>query len=139
VIKLYRASSRMEIAPGQAVLIEWICPERQQPVAPYKQLIWGYQGLDQAERLYAQARVDELLTESELQELRAYLARQGDSLEVEEAALPLRGSGPELLPIGVMATVMGYEAQVLEPGPGSGLSIELWGMYELPGLAPAAM
>jgi len=139
VIKLYRASSRMEIAPGQAVLIEWICPERQQPVAPYEQAIWGYQGLDQALRLYAQARVDELLTEAEVAELRAYLARKGDRLEVEEAALPLRGSGPELLPIGVMAAVMGDEAQVLKPGSGSGLSIELWGCFQLPGLAPAAM
>lgn len=102
MIKLYRASSRMEIAPGQRVRIDWICPEREQPVAPYKQAIWGYQSLDEAMKLYAQASVDELLTEIEIQELRAYLARQGageGASQPDEPAVEWGGCG-EIVQIG---------------------------------------
>jgi hypothetical protein len=70
--------------------IDWFCKERETPVAPYDELIEGYEGLRPKARAHAEHFVNELLIEEEVKGLTGFFMRaQGETLRATEVALPV--------------------------------------------------
>lgn len=127
MIKLYRATTMVDNYHGRdQVCFNWFCSKREQPVAPYEELIQDYQ----PGHLYAEDYVKELLTEAEVEELRAYLAREYgselDSVKEAELPAPLNFMGYGALPAGG-----GQDFYMLDRTPGYDLSIPIWAYYDL--------
>lgn len=67
----------------------WLRKSRKQPVAPYRELIDGYDRKDPEERSRLENRINEFLTQEEVKALRAYLIeKRGLEISVRELPLP---------------------------------------------------
>lgn len=73
-MKLYLPYGNMKgLKGGRQATIHWFVKDREQPVAPYTQLIENYKHLDAANQRRAEQTIDELFTEQEFTDLRLYL------------------------------------------------------------------
>lgn len=72
------------------VPIYWYCFERQEPIAPYNQIIRDFGTIpDYRLRNGIKRSVDELFTENEVNLLQDYLTQTGVMVEIEQIELPV--------------------------------------------------
>jgi len=131
MIKLYQAHSTVDNYAGRdRVTFSWFVNKRERPAAPYEELIAGYQELsDDPPKGYAEAFIDELLTEAEVEELRDYLAkRHKTELQIEEVALPLQEA---VAGYGALGVGGGTDYYMLSEEDGYSLSVPIYGFYDL--------
>lgn len=102
-MKLYRPYSVVPASQlegefeEKTVRVDWICHEREEAVLPYYQLIKSYSDIEYSirEKNWIEERVDNLLTGSEAETLRNYLAKSGKfglstfPFELEEFTVPI--------------------------------------------------
>jgi hypothetical protein len=125
-MSLYRAYS-LEHFRGSQVGFVWYVPAREKPAAPHDQLIAGYADLQGEELAQAKQAADELLTEAELEGLRAYLHLAHDVIRfyAEEQTLPM-APGFGLGAVRISETAYLY---MLSEEAGYSLSIPVYGRY----------
>jgi hypothetical protein len=89
-VRLFSAHSLVDNFQGSdGVRLNWVCLERENPVAPYETLIEGYNDLDERVRSYFEEFIRELFTEDEIRLLEAYLVETvGPELHIQEEPLP---------------------------------------------------
>lgn len=89
-VRLFSAYSLVDNYQGcDGVRLNWVCLERENPVAPYEGLIEGYKNLDERVRPYFEEFIRELFTEDEIQSLENYLMENYSSdLHIHEETLP---------------------------------------------------
>ncbi len=128
MIKLYRAWTQVDGFMGRDnVSFNWFRINREEPQAPFEELIQDYQ----PGNLYAEDYVKELFTESELEELRAYLTEAHVSeLLAEEIQLPVENF---VVGLGAMAVGGLTDFYMLDKEPGYNLSFPVWAFYDLSG------
>jgi len=136
VVRLYKAWSLADSFMGQdQVRLDWFVVGRSLPVVPYAELIQDYDET-QEEICYDQILVNELLTESESEELRAYLRRVHQlDLQIEEVALPVKGGG---LSYGLLLISGEKSFYTLADEEGYGLSMPVLGHYDNKAIAGRA-
>lgn len=90
MIKLYLPYGNLKSFKGHGlVTVHWFVRDREHPIAPYAQLIQGYQQLTEAARRPAEQTIDELFTEGEFRELRSYLYDKREDLRTEILVPPI--------------------------------------------------
>ncbi len=117
--RLYRARTILDEFEGhEKVPVAWYVCDRTDPIAPYEELIEGYDGKNP----YTEDAVDECFTAEEVEALRRYLKEHyGDDIEVEEVPLP------------VPSNLGGYEALGIKPFSGEGnINLHAKEGYSLP-------
>ncbi len=137
MVKLYRACSVIDNYHGRdGVTFLWFVVNRDKPVAPYEELIANYQELEQHQDqeqgtlAYLEGYVNELLTEEEVEELKAYLeSRHNTELKLEEVEIPVQDSN--LCPLGAMPAGGGQDFYMLSREEGYSLSVPIWAYYDL--------
>lgn len=94
MVRLFRAWSVIdEILGHNQVTFNWFVAGRPTPIIPYEELIEDFDENDE-EACYDKMLVNELLTEAEVEELRAYLLSSHKlEIQVEEVSLPIRAGG----------------------------------------------
>lgn len=111
------------------VEIVWLM-DRKEPVAPYNEIIQGYSLLEESSKPYVEARVQELFTEQELQELQKYLLFVHDDRNslVEEVLLPVSDKycGLSSIPVGGLS-----DHYMLSREPEYSLPFEVYGYYNV--------
>ena len=93
-MRLFKALSIVDDFKGRGeTTFNWFVIGRKEPVAPYDDLIENYdEGYEEA--WVDQLRINELFTEAEIEELRAYLLRVHEiELQIEEVSLPIKPGG----------------------------------------------
>lgn len=88
MIKLFRAKSIVECRGYKGVTLYWFVEGREQPLAPYSELIKDY---DPTEPSYAEGAIKEDFSEEEIKLFEEYFNRMhpGDKLEIKEVDLPI--------------------------------------------------
>lgn len=87
--KLFATISIQERGQDE-VTYNWLRAGRKRPVGDYHELIKGYDSAAPAQRAEMEARVNQLFTRREVEELRRYLRRsRGFELFASEVALPV--------------------------------------------------
>jgi len=136
-MKLYRAWSIFnDFHKSRGVTVNWFCWSRRSPHTSYSEVIVGYDQLTSIDRRYARNTADELLTESEVAELRAYLlATDGPAVLTEEVCLPIEANAfpYTAIPTDSQGVPQGYIK--LSRFGGYDLSTPIWGYYDLRGAA----
>lgn len=130
--RLFRAYSYGNLTRADqiyhGVKFNWYCLERAEPVAPYTQVISGYESLDGQCRDAMQREIDRYFTDQETRELGVYLQeRYGLPLAVEEVALPLKHKGGFFEEGGSVI----YDFLELCAKPDYPLAFKVWGYYTL--------
>lgn len=129
--KLYRAWSTVDKYHNyEGVCFNWHVQDRPAPVAPYGELIADYDNLQgELERAFAEDYVNELFTETEIEELRAYLAeRYSMDLSIAEEEIPHKGG---FMPHSGMPLGGGQDVLELSMEDGYALSFCVGGYYDL--------
>jgi hypothetical protein len=73
-MKLYHVHSTVEAFHGFTdVIITWFMLGRAQPLLPYEEAIQGYAEIDDKDKCHVEGRLDEHFTESEAQQVLAWL------------------------------------------------------------------
>jgi len=135
VVRLYKAWSIVDNFMGQdQVRLDWFVVGRTAPLVPYAELIQDYDD-DLDDSCYDQVLVNELLTESEGDELRAYLARSHQlDLQLEEVTLPVKPGG---LSYGLLLISGEKSFYTLADEEGYNLSLSILGHYDGKGMTAA--
>ena len=126
--KLYKAYSFVEDHPDLGnVCFGWFYHMREKPVAPYEDLIEGYNDLDETERKLTRRDVDEMFTDRELQALGAYLEDEYDyeSFLIEKT-FPLRPKDMYDKAIVKMERDTPGAIYMLSDEPGYNLPFQVW-------------
>jgi hypothetical protein len=92
MVKLFSARSLINSPIYDEVPCHWFCIKRDQPVAPYEELLANYHSLEDSEKGWARLAVNELLTEEEVEALQVFLGEHYEEGEVEvrEFSLPIQ-------------------------------------------------
>ena len=133
---LYHVCSTAKLFKGfKNVNITWFMARRQQPVAPYAELIADYAELERDEdRAMAEDRVDEMFTGDEARALLAWLdEHRAAAHALLPHAMPIRARTDDGgLWIGVGATTVGGLQDFLVPSEIDwSLPFKAWGYYDL--------
>ena len=131
-IRLYEATTTVpEFAGYKEVRLEWCAGVRNKPAVNYADVIDGYPTGEGDE--YTEAYIDELLTEAELEELKAYLGRvHGWDVQAKLASLPLpSGHGGCPLGLALEAGSQPWDVYDLAHEPGYDLSVPIEGYAPL--------
>ena len=90
MIKLYLPYGNLRCFKGRGlVTLHWFIKDREHPIAPYAQLIQSYRQLTESARRPAEQTIDELFTEQEFRDLRAYLYDKREDLHTEILVPPI--------------------------------------------------
>lgn len=130
MFRLYRAWSMVDNFRGyNQVKLNWFVVGRQKPVAPYEDLIRDYQEDD--EIWYDHIYVKELLTESEVEELRDYIKKTHNSeLQTEIIELPVKRG---ILSYGLLMMAGQGDFYFLADEKDYNLSVPILAYYDLEG------
>jgi len=130
-LRLFKARSTGNLVRESTVYYDvafnWYCLERNEPPAPYEQLIAGYEALDNRRRALLEADVNRYLTAAESNALKAYLlGKHGLEASMEEIPLPIEG---RTFLTGAGARNVVYDFLELSEEEGYSLSFKIWGYY----------
>lgn len=136
MVRLYKAWSVVDNFMGQdQVRLDWFVVGRTVPFAPYAELIQDYDETVE-DSCFDQILVNELFTESEGEELRAYLGRSHQlDLQLEEVTLPLKSGG---LSYGLLLISGEKSFYTLADEEGYNLRLSVLGHYDSKGTAASA-
>ncbi len=136
-MRLYKAWSVVDNFSGQEqVRLDWFVVGRTVPLAPYAELIQNYDE-EVEDSCYDQILVNELFAESELEELRAYLARSHRlDLQSEELIMPVKSGG---LSYGLLLISGEKDFYTLADEEGYNLPLSILGHYDGKGRAFPAL
>ena len=136
MVRLYKAWSVVDNFMGQdQVRLNWFVVGRTVPLVPYAELIQDYDD-DLEDSCYDQVLVNELLTESEGEELRAYLGTSHQlDLQLEEVTLPVKPGG---LSYGLLLISGEKSFYTLADEEGYNLKLSILGHYDGKGMAVLA-
>lgn len=136
MIRLYKAWSVVDNFMGQdQVRLDWFVVGRTVPLAPYRELIHDYDE-DVEDCCYDQILVNELFTESEGEELRAYLGSSHQlDLQLEEVTVPVKSGG---LSFGLLLISGEKSFYSLADEEGYNLPLSILGHYDGKGMAISA-
>lgn len=131
--KLYKAYSFVEDHPDLGnVCFAWVYHLREKPVAPYEDLIEGYDDLDEMQRRLARRDVNEMFTDQEVEALGAYLENEhGFESFLIENPLPLRLDDLRDKVMVKMASDTPGAIYLLSDEPGYNLPFEAWAYFHL--------
>lgn len=138
MVRLYKACSVVDNFMGQdQVRLDWFVVGRTVPLAPYAELIQDYDA-DNEDSCFDQVLVNELFTEFEGEELRAYLGKSHQlDLQLEEVTLPVKPGG---LSYGLLLISGEKSFYTLADEEGYDLSLSILGHYDGRGMVtPAAL
>lgn len=97
-MELYRAFTiRENYKNRDSVVVDWFCESRQRPVARIEDLVESLPEMDDKERAELQARLDQLLTTAEVDELARYI-RATTGFEVKRTRIELPVSDAKKIP-----------------------------------------
>ena len=93
MVKLYLPYGNLKDFKGHSqVTLHWFVKDREQPVAPYAQLVENYRHLSGEDQRRAERIIDELFTYEEFVALRAYLyERHREDLRTSVLVPPING------------------------------------------------
>lgn len=130
-MELYHVSSVTDDFRGcDKVTIHWLCWKREDgPPVPYEDVITNYAGMDETDRTYTEAAIDDLFTETEAWALAMHLLRGQGNVRVERETLPL--TNPVLA---FSATTVGGPTGFVSL-PGNPLAVEVRGYYDVRAVA----
>ena len=136
MVRLYKAWSVVDNFMGQdQVRLNWFVIGRPVPVLPYAELIQDYDE-DEEDSCYDQVLVNELFTECEGEELRAYLGKSHQlDLQLEEVTLPVKPGG---LSYGLLLISGEKGFYTLADEEGYNLRLSILGHYDGKGMATSA-
>jgi hypothetical protein len=126
-MRLYRAWSVADNFMGQEkTKLDWFVVGRTEPIVPYAELIQDYDE-DLEDTCFDHILVNELFTESEGEELRAYLQRQHQlDMQLVEITIPLKPGG---LSYGLLLISGEKSFYALADEEGYNLSVSVLGHY----------
>jgi len=89
MVRLFLASSTKQEGSFES-FYAWFGVDRTEPVASYRELIYGYDAMDDERRLETENLVDKLLTQDEMEALHDYLLHtRGLELYIMEVPVPV--------------------------------------------------
>lgn len=141
MVKLYLPYGNAKNMVGRRqVTLHWFVKEREQPVAPYTQLVQGYGQLTKEMQERAEQMVDELFTKEEFMALRLYLYdRHKEDLRTEVLVPPISLSKQDnsknralVRPFGMRDEDEGSGFCKLCDEENYGLPFPVWGYYTTP-------
>lgn len=136
MVRLYKAWSIVDNFMGQdQVRLDWFVVGRTVPLGSYNELIQDYDD-DLEDSCYDQVLVNELFTDSEGEELRAYLDRAHQlDLQLEEVTLPVKRGG---LSYGLLLISGEKSFYTLADEEGYNLNLSILGHYDGKGMTTSA-
>lgn len=132
-MKVYAAySTADEYRKFRNVLFHWFA-HREVPLVSPEEAILDYHELSERQQAYALGYVSELLTENEVEELRAYLQKEHKAeLETVEVELPIqREDATDLMPWEAIAVGGMDDFYMLSREEAYNLSVPIWGYFDL--------
>lgn len=136
MVRLFRAWSMVDNFMGQEqVRLDWFVAGRSAPPASYEELIRNYDA-DDENASYDEILVNELLQESEIEELQAYLSNKHQlELQWDEVTLPVK---PGILSYGLLLISGERGFYALADEKDYDLSVSILGHYDAKEVAVSA-
>ncbi len=133
--RLYKAYSFVEDHPDLGnVCFAWFYHLREKPVAPYQDLIEGYDELDETKKSRARRDVNELFTDQEVEVLTAHLENEhGIESFLIEKPVPVRLEDMDDEKVLRMEHDTPGAIYMFSREPGYNLPFEVWAYYHLRG------